>query len=466
MKQLYNLLTPHTKENGSVSVLMMLIMLSITGFIWQRSVVPPVQNMQVRTTQEFIDSLGVVAHLSAQDYPNADGVDAMLRELGITHVRTNAAVTDRPGGKGVASITQLGNRGVKFHFTTPKPQGTQPNEAAVRAAVDARLEYIQRNNLAAYTESLEPFNEYDNSGVKNWPVVLQQANAYLYSQRQRVGDDVKVLGPALIGYKVKDTTRQFKASAGDRLLDSFDYGNIHSYYGGAMPETSYPSSLPSDAGKVFNIAPGNQAAATLESRLRYYAYNISGDKPIVVTETGYNDDPQHAKSVDQTTAGVYMPRAYLENFRIGILRSYAYELIDEPHTSPSAEQHYGLFTSSGTAKPAASSISAMTTLLGGGSRDFTPSSLTVALSDPQVRVVLMQKHPDEYWLALWRPVSVYDSSRRKATPQADSTLQVKFESPLATTYYHNLTLSGVQASPQSNVTLSVGPQVSLLKITK
>lgn len=99
MKQLYNLLTPHTKENGSVSVLMMLIMLSITGFIWQRSVVPPVQNMQVRTTQEFIDSLGVVAHLSAQDYPNADGVDAMLRELGITHVRTNAAVTDRPGGK-------------------------------------------------------------------------------------------------------------------------------------------------------------------------------------------------------------------------------------------------------------------------------------------------------------------------------------------------------------------------------
>lgn len=456
-------------SGGAVLTIIAAAAVITVAALWQSTIAEAASAPMTRTSQSFIDSLGVAAHLSAKDYPEAETLWHKMQYLGISHVRTNSAVTDKPTGKGAQTAALLGKNGVKLHFTTPKPKSKQPTESDVKKAIDSRLDYIVRNDLGRYTESIETFNEYDNAGVKNWPTVLAQANRYLYDKRGRIGDHVKVLGPALIGYSLRDTTTRYRSVAGDRLSESLDYGNIHSYYSGNTPESAREDAA-SDSGRQFNIKPDGKPATDLDARLNYYAWNISKDKPMIVTEMGYHNADGKKGGVPETVAGTYVPRAYLENFRIGVARSYVYELMNEKSVKDDKEQQFGLFKSDGSAKPAATAIHNMTKLLSGGDvTSVKPLAVSFGGNTAGLHSVVLQKHENEYWLALWRDQSVYDIKSGKVLTPSPASVSVALPSARAITTYSNLAAANTaekSLGTQRTFNVAAGANVVLVRITQ
>jgi hypothetical protein len=171
-------------------------------------------------------------------------------------------------------------------------------------------------------------------------------------------------------------------------------------------------------------------------------------KPVVATETGYHNSIHNSHrsahpSTTERTAGIYLPRLFLEYFRVGVERTYTYELFDEG-TSNDQEDHFGLFRSDGSAKPAALALGNLTKILGDSPAASTtaPGSLAYSLSDPSagpggtdVHHVLLQQSDGSFYLALWRTVSeatpgAGSNAPKDASPQA-SPVSVTFGEPVS-----------------------------------
>ena len=82
--------------------------------------------------------------------------------------------------------------------------------------------------------------------------------------------------------------------------------------------------------------------------------------------------------------------------------------------------------------------------------------------------VLLQKRPGEWWLAVWRPVSVWDYLKYAPIPRTASPLQLTFAAPQKVEVHKDLSLTADPTTPSTPVTslkLNVGPDVTLVKIT-
>ncbi len=426
-----------------------------------------------RTTAGFADSIGVVAHLSDSDYPAGSTIKNHLNYVGISHVRTNNVMNTHDGGysKGITTSQLLGLNGIKQTFTIPKPShdaGKTPNDSQIQAAINGRLNYISDNNLKNSTESIEIFNEYDNAEVATWPSVLARGQHYLYTQRGRLNSNAKILGFALVGYKLGNDAAQIQYADDRHLISTyFNQGNLHTYYGVNMPESAYPTAIPGQTHFAPASAPTGPATA-FDLRMKYYTYYIGKDKPVVVTELGYVDDPSYEKSVSERAAGVYVPRMVFETFRIGVTRSYIYELLDEPSASPSFQKHFGLFRSNGTPKPSAKAIHNIATLIGGGSDSLRTTGLQIRYNGntEDLKTVLLQKNANEYWLAMWRAKSVYTKDHRDISVDPDD-VTVGFSGNKDMTFYSNLTNDTPRSrsfNHTSYASVPVGAEVTLLKI--
>jgi hypothetical protein len=432
-----------------------------------------------RTTESFLDSLGIVAHLSDREYPKGEVVLAKLRELGIRHVRTNNFVVAGDPGytKAIKSSLLLGQNGIRLQFTALRPMMSAPTQADIEAAINLRLDYIVTNGLTAYTEAVETFNEYDKvyPQVLDWPGALKASMIYLASQRGRLAPETLILGPALVGWDLPNTAPLMRTDgSGIPMSSYFDAGNLHSYYIGAKPETAFKASTPQTVPSQFNTSPGKiDKASNFRQRARSYGYNLSKDLPIILSETGYNNDPNglYTGRIDEASSGIYLPRAYLEAFRIGILRTFMYELYDEPSAMPQYQRFFGCYRPDGTPKPQAVAVSRLTTLLGGGDPAVTPVGLTFGISDPAklgVRSVLLQKRADEWWLAIWRPQSVWNYTAYTPIPRTPAAATLSFATPHRVEVHPDLALATdptVTTAPVTQLTLTLGPAVTLVKIT-
>lgn len=432
-----------------------------------------------RKTADFLNSMGIIVHPSQSDYYNMNDVVGKITSLKIKHVRNNT--TAEPAEEGYANGLQLtkalAGAGLKLHFTvkaehegdTPPPA---PSIAEVEADIDSRINFINSNGLAGATESIEPYNEFDNRGYENWDDLLKHQIIYLHSQRSRLPASLKITGPALLGFKLpRNAPLMTRDDNGNLMNTYFDYGNVHSYYTGKAPESGFRAMLPQAVPSQFNVNPGNiTTAESFETRMKANSYYISKNKPVVITETGYTNTKDNFKGkIDEAGSGTYIPRAFIDTFRIGVQRTYLYELLDEPQTRIERERNFGLYRRDGSPKPAATAIKNMNTLLSGGTASFTPAPLSYsATGSLPISTFLMQKKPGEYWLALWRPVSVYDLDTDQPISQPSSNTTVTFDSLKQVQYYRDLSLTkdpGVPVTANKSFTVSVGPKVSLLKIT-
>jgi hypothetical protein len=392
-----------------------------------------------RSADSFVDSIGVNTHVSYFDtaYEDYPLIRDSLADLGVRHIRDGVRLTDDPQH----------NRRIDERYQGLIESGLKLN--LILGPVPSRFRTVSREEVAAIAEMagpglemLEGPNEYDATDLKgenpDWAEELRsyQRNLYQIVKGYSTTADVPVLGPSLIGYENYNELGY--------LGDYLDYGNIHSYSGGRRPETS---------GWGANNYGSIEYNMDLASRM-------SGSEPQIVTEAGYHNAWRASgghPGISEEAAASYIPRMYLEYFNQGIVRTYAYELIDElPNPRrDDPELHFGLLRYDGSEKPSYTALKNLISLLEDpGSlledpgEEFEPQSLRYTLGGDtsDVHSTLLQKRDGRFYLILWLQKPVYDleNDENMAVPAQRVNIELEAPAEKVNTYLPNESVSPVE----------------------
>jgi len=369
--------------------------------------------MAQESSARFIDSVGVNAHWTYGDTPyarNYEQVASLLQRSGIPHVRGE-----------VGRAEDLALRGIKTTVLVDSSMQGQGTPAS-------RIEEIRRAARAGCIAAVEGPNEADAFWVNGgrtyrgeaYPKGLVDWQQDLYSmvKMDRDFQGVSVIGPSL----GKTYWSQGNPLPARSLESVVDYGNFHPYIVG-NPFTN-PSPY---AGIDRYYWDANFPSIALDVHpINMTTYSPPfGNKPMMATETGYASS---RLTTSEAVKAKYVPRIFLENFRLGIVRTYLYQLVNE-YADPSWDdrnQHWGLINNDLTLTPA---FRALETLLeqcrpnGAVPADLTtslPISVTAKVPsgyDPQyLHHVLLRRSASSAVLAIWHEVSAEDTSGARATP--------------------------------------------------
>jgi hypothetical protein len=346
-----------------------------------------------RSAAAFYDSVGVSTHIVYYDtaYGDWPRIVERLQELGVRNIRDGIYANPTQqwhdwNERYYSAVELAASRGMRFTFVVNPPGvGT--------GTLDQLLD-VAGGRLRNAAEALEAPNEMDKYvGGARWPRALASYERQLHvkAKARRATRSLPILGPSF-------ATLQGPSLVGN-LRGLVDVGNIHPYTGGLSPNPDH-----------------------IKSELKRARITARG-KPVWATEVGFHN-AMHSRSADnqapvsERTAAIYMVRTFLEQFRAGIRRTFAYELIDEkpdPH-GRDAEQHFGLLRNDFSRKPAFNALRNLLTIVGRERRSgrLTPLRIQVSRSERDVRRLVLQKADGSYVVALWRLSSVWDIKRRKA----------------------------------------------------
>jgi hypothetical protein len=349
-----------------------------------------------RSADAFVDTIGVNIHLHFTDkvygQAYAEIIKPKLVELGVRHVRDGAYTY--PGANAdtfyYERVRELAAAGIRFNLIT-----------AMKTSFGEPTDYTKVADVYAWcggaVASFEGINEPNLQGVPDWVDVTkagQQALWQTVTQSPELAS-VKVVGPSpVLG----------GAFALGDVSGSLHYGNAHPYPGGECPTC------------------GDVYGQTIEAFWKEYT-TPSGDKPMVMTETGYHNaihTTNNHRPASELAAGKYMPRLFLEYFNRNIIRTFSYEFIDgdpEPDMM-NPEAHFGLLRNDGSEKPAYKAMQGLIALLADPGAEFQPASLDFTLDGDLDRVhhTLLQKRDGRFFLALWLERSSYDTGARPNAP--------------------------------------------------
>jgi hypothetical protein len=390
-------------------------------------------SMPARDAAAFRDSVGVNTHITYYDtaYGDWPRVVAKLEELGVDHLREGIYANPAWGPwneRYYRAVELAAAHGLRFSVLMGEP--------GYRAGTLDELIAIAAGRLRHAIDGIEGPNEYDNfHGGPNWPSEVRSYQQELYAK-------VRV-NPALSAVPVIAPTVVKRESA-DRLgsLEDFvDAGNFHPYAGGLAPA---PEHL---------------------RRESEHAAKISGSKPLYATEAGFHNALNATAGqppVSEAVGASYLLRTYLEHFRAGVRRTYAYELIDE---KPDAglldpEQHFGLLRNDYSEKPAFVALKNLLQLVGRPAPVPSPEPLALDLRGDTagLQQLLLQRAAGAYTLILWRAESEWDRLAR--TPLTARSAPVAVGLPAgATASAARPTLSAALAPVSDSVTVGADPVV-------
>jgi hypothetical protein len=389
-----------------------------------------------RSADEFVDSIGVNTHsyYRTGSYANYAWREKLLGS-GIRYIRENLQRASATQASRINDLYAAAGIRVSFIFDPRRDRG---------GSVPELLGRLKRSMLAA-TAQVEGPNEYENEHDADWHEVAAAARSYQAQLYSSVKGDPATARLTVLGPSVAHPRRY--GAWGD-LSRWLDQGNMHSYPGGRMPSA--------------NLVEWTVAAET-----------TSGAKPVQATETGYHNalwaTDEHEPASGRA-AGIYLPRLYLEYFRRGVRRTFAYELIDEGTSSSDIEQAFGLLRNDYSEKPAMVALRNLIALLEDPGPAYTPGSLDYSLvnSPPDVRQVLLQKRDGSFWLALWREVSVWDEVERKDLYPGSASVTLNLPDPVieAAVYLPNRSTAATRTlSDPTSLRLDIGPAVTLVELT-
>ena len=343
-----------------------------------------------KSASAFQDSVGVVTHAVYYDtsYGNWPKVVASLRKLGVTHLRDGLYANESPEWRDwteryYRAVDLAAANGMRFDFGMGRPGAQIGTIDQLVAVASGRLHHA--------VEALEAPNEFDKYvGGRGWAARLKGYDKALYRKVKSVPNlrSLPFVGPSF-------STVQASRRAG-RQSSFMDFGNVHPYTGGRSPD---PAHLKAELGR---------------------ARAVSGRKPVWATEAGFHN-ALHARSgqpgVSERVAAVYLLRTFLEHFRSGISRTYAYELLDEKpdRAGRDPEQHFGLMRNDFTPKPAYTALRNLLKVVGTGGGTSPLRPLRLGVSGPaKARSLVLRRADGTYVVALWRLASAWDTDRGHA----------------------------------------------------
>ncbi len=387
------------------------------------------------SASSFVDSIGVNTHMLYSDTPYGsrfDEVKQRLTELGVRHIREDLAV-ERPDQ--YQRLNELAADGIKSTLILGDP-GNGP------AGLEELIATV-KDRLAGAVDAVEGPNEYSTRGGPNWrsDLAAYQQNLYATVKGDPGLASLPVIGPSIV--------HGDQATLGD-VSSNLDFGNMHSYPNGAMPEENLSSQL---------------VSAALNS----------GSKPVMATETGYNtaiNSSSELKPVSEEAMATYIPRLFLEYFSRGVTRTYSYELLDESSDPAQAdpEAHFGLLRNDLSPKPAFDALRNTVGILNDPGAGFTPEALEYTVDGDQTDLhqVLLQKQDGSFYLALWRAESVWDQAGHTAIQVPSTPVRLQFDRSMnsAQRYMPNVSAAPLDTVPSHGDTLSVGvgAQVVILRL--
>lgn len=383
------------------------------------------------TVDALLQSIGVNVHLSYFDtsYGNFPLLRLRLEQLGLRHLR-DGACSGCPTQQ--QEIAELGREGYRFDLLMGSPQQGE-------AKLPGLLDSVAALPVGS-VDALEGPNEFDSSGLADWPALLRSYQQRLRQLRDAVPAlrHVPVVAPSLVA-------QASRARLGE-LGDAAQFGNLHSYPGAKAPGANLSSEL---------------ALASL----------VSGAAPVIATETGYDTSPLPGPPLPPVTEDLQarlLPLLYLDYFAVGISRTYLYELADEKPdpTGANGEQHFGLLRQDLSPKPVFGVLARMIALLrviGSGPLQASPWAAT-RVEGAGVRHLLLGAAQRRVLVVLWpddRHLSALQLG--SLTPR---TVTLHFaKAPRQLTVFRPLEgSSGFLLAPAQAVSLSVGAEPVLVVV--
>jgi hypothetical protein len=306
--------------------------------------------------ERFLDSLGIDVHWDYRDstYGHRDALADDVAALGIRHVR----------GYDPAISRRLARLGI----TTTLPAGPEVGEPGRIASL---VRAANRDGLTI--DAVEGPNEPDQFWVahhysyrgQGFPagVLAYQRDLADAFRRAPDLDGITLIGPSLgRTYNPPHLPNPWPHGV---LAGSVHWGNFHPYPFGGNP---FAPVIRYD-GIASYYQHGNFPSVNLDRfpyALRVYAPPFA-PKEMVATETGY---PTWPGGVTEAVQAAYLPRLFAEYFRLGIRRTYLYELADlAPDPQGGDEQrHFGVVRSDLSHKPAFAALRSLTALIGRGAQ--------------------------------------------------------------------------------------------------
>ena len=314
---------------------------------------------------------------------NFTAVVNAFKNSGIRHIR-DGFWTQTGGNQGLSIINQVyaaTGVNVKFLFTESAGQ------CAATGIIDPRS-YLTYGFTAAEIDAFEGLNEWNGycqtATNPTWYVAVQNAMNTLWGivKGTPAIAAIPVVGPSIdyfvgAGGQAENTT---EANLIGNVTAFENYGNVHDYCGTSAPSFDFAWEPSSMAGE-------------------------NGNLPVWQTEGGYTN-----AQVTQAQANNYYSRYWFDTFNHGYIRTYAYELFDEPQLT-AWEGSFGLLNSDGTPKPAFTTVSNTISLLKDPGATFTPGTLNYTLSGGPATLhhTLLQKRNGTFYLALWLEQNYYDT---------------------------------------------------------
>lgn len=328
------------------------------------------RDISTAAAEAFVEAVGVNVHLHYDFTPYKERFDLVqdrLRELGVRHLRDGLIDTAWPDY--YARHEALAADGMRGTFITSLDQ-----DSPLLAAWPLRVPRA--------FEAYEAPNEADRLVDTDWAGRLRVTMARLGALRAgRGASSFQVIGPSL--------TRE---DSYDQLGDVsrwFDVANLHNYLAGRHPGTD---------------GWGRDGYGSIAWNLRLIA-PFRGGKPVVTTETGYQTIDGVEDAVPEAVAARYLPRVLLEQFRLGVSRTFIYELFDFRDSGG-----YGLVAEDGRRKPAFQAVAALLHLLADPGPPFAvkPLAYRVIQTWPELRHQAFATRRGTYFVAVWLEVPAYD----------------------------------------------------------
>ncbi|MGY4615514.1 hypothetical protein ACVWZ4_000741 [Bradyrhizobium sp. USDA 4472] len=351
------------------------------------------------SADDFINSVGLDIHLGRKQtlYINVDAVIALLKELGVTHVRDDAIFAgyftrDHDFYKHIRTVVAAGCR---FSLVCADP-------------VNGFLFVPPRRVQDIYdwsdqgVEIFEGANESDlfRKSTMN-PAISAEHQRALYAAIKGNPKlrNIIVASPSYI---------QKSVPLAEDISDVIDWLNIHPYPGMEHPETKGPGAL----------------AGFIAASQRF-----GGNKPILVSETGYHTALQTTTGhlpVSEAIKTRYLPRLLLFNFISGVKRTYIYELIDSNNNGPAdKESNFGLVSFDGTPKSSFAAVKQLLALFNRPARPGVPAAkmqYSINGGGQDVWTAAFARDDGTHVVFVWLGVSGWDQGPRALRPPVTRSL--------------------------------------------